>query len=632
MSQDILHTINCPADVKKLSVQEIKELSAQCRQEIIATVSKNGGHLASNLGVVELTLALAKVFDFEEGRDRLIFDVGHQCYTWKLITGRREAFAGLRQENGISGFPKREESPYDFFNTGHSSTSISAALGYARADRIRQQSGRKNIALIGDGAMTGGMAFEALNDAGQRGDPILVILNDNEMSIDGNVGGLSRYLEDLRISNGYRHFKKVVKARMDRHPQKSAKLMRWLENIKGRARLVGRQSGAFFEELGFRYYGPVDGHDLDSLIRHLRACREREDPVLLHVLTCKGLGYRQAEDEPSKYHGVAPFLISKGVQPKSGGTSSFTQLAGRYLLEKAEADQRIVAISAAMTSGCGLSAFAQKLPERFFDVGISEQHAATLAAGLAAGGLRPVLALYSTFLQRAVDQVLHDICLQNLPVTILLDHAGLVSHDGETHQGIYDLALLGSLPNLELLAPADAADVEACLDYALSRNGPTVLRYPKDSAPEALPFIGQRSLFGLRKLREGKDLNILAYGATAEACLEAAEILLNSSYSSAVYSYISGKNIHLRDMIGEEFQSRPLILVTEGVRVQSPSLTLVDEYLHETPELRLKLIAVEDCLAPQGSRKELLERESLSAAGIARKVLDWLARQLPESE
>lgn len=627
MSQTpILDSINCPGDLKALGEEELKLLASECRQVIIKTVSENGGHLASNLGVVELILCLAHCFDFTENGDRLIFDVGHQSYTWKLITGRKDRFHTLRRQGGISGFPKREESPYDVYNTGHSSTAISAALGMARADRLKGVR-RRHIALVGDGALTGGMSFEALNDAGASGEPILVIVNDNMMSIDENVGGLSLHLERLRVSRGYRRMKKQVKSHLSEKEGVSEKILSMLRRASARMRTYRRSSGILFEELGFRYYGPVDGQDIHSLIEHLETVGERDVPVVLHVLTRKGQGYSFAEETPTHFHGVAPFVIETGESAHPSQRKSFTSLVGEELSRLAAEDPRICAITAAMREGCGLCDFAARYPDRFFDVGIAEQHASGMAAGLASCGMKPFLSLYSTFAQRAVDQILHDICLQNLPVTLLLDHSGFVSSDGETHQGIYDQALLQGLPNLELLSPADGEDVKACLSYAAEADHPLVIRYPKDALPDPLPLAIPREIHKPRLLCEGDRLVLAALGSLSSEALRAAEILRRDLFEITVFSCTNGKAGDLCDMIEMCKKTARLVIAEDGISPSGFASLLLSEISQKIPFPQVCLCGIKDPLRGQASRQELLHAEGLDAVGLAAQIRKWSLEQ-----
>lgn len=476
----ILDKINSLEDFKRLKDSELPALAAQIRQYMIENVSKCGGHLASSLGAVELTLALHRAFD--SPIDKIIFDVGHQSYAHKIITGRRASFCTLRQEDGISGFPKREESEHDPFNTGHASTAISAALGMARAKRLRGEKGVA-VALVGDGALTGGLAFEGLNDAGQADVPLVVVLNDNEMSISPNVGALHRMLVNMRSSEWYVRFKRHIVRTLD-----TGILGRWLsrnmENFKNRIKsfLMPRR---LFEDMGFLYLGPIDGHDVAELTRMFRRARELRVPVIVHCITQKGKGYAFSERNPVKFHGIAPFSIDTGdvaLNAKKSNSSVF----GDTMIALAEKDPLIVAISAAMPIGTGLSEFSGRFPDRFFDVGIAEEHALTMAAGMATCGLKPVVAIYSTFLQRGYDQILHDICLQKLPVVLAVDRAGLVGDDGETHQGVFDAAFLSAMPNMTVYSPATQQELTHMLALALSRGESAAVRYPRGSLMQAV--------------------------------------------------------------------------------------------------------------------------------------------------
>ena len=479
----ILDTINSPEDVKKLPEAQLPILAAQIRQYMIENVARCGGHLASSLGAVELTIAMHRAFSSPV--DEIVFDVGHQSYAHKILTGRREAFCTLRQENGISGFPKREESEHDPFNTGHASTAISAALGIARAKRLLGLEGAA-VALVGDGALTGGLAFEGLNDAGQADVPLVVILNDNEMSISQNVGALHRMLVNMRVSPGYVRFKRFLVRVLD-----TGMIGRWLsrhmENLKNRIKsfLMPKR---LFEDMGFLYLGPIDGHDIHALTRMFKRAREMKVPVIVHCVTQKGKGYAFSERNPEKFHGVAPFSIDTGdIEPmlKKSNSSVF----GGAMIELAEKDPKIVAVSAAMPIGTGLAEFATRFPDRFFDVGMAEEHALTMAAGMAAGGLKPVVAIYSTFLQRGYDQILHDICLQNLPVVLAIDRAGLVGEDGETHQGVYDASFLFDMPNITIYSPATQQELVHMLKLAVERGEPAAVRYPRGSLIQAVSSV-----------------------------------------------------------------------------------------------------------------------------------------------
>lgn len=478
MSYPILDTINGIQDLKALDEKQLPALCEELRAFLIEHVSKTGGHLASSLGAVDLIVAMHYVFD--SPNDKMIFDVGHQAYAHKILTGRKDAFDTLRQENGISGFPKFSESEHDVFNTGHASTAISAALGLARAMRLN---GDKHmaVALVGDGAMTGGLSFEALDDAGQDKLPLLIILNDNQMSISKNVGGLKNSLTLMRTNRTYNTFKRWLTGVLE--TSRFGKfLSRHMEHFKNRAKRFFAPNLPF-EEFGILYLGPIDGHDVRKIVKYLRRCKELNKPMILHAITTKGKGYPFAVDNPEKFHGIAPFDVMTGkVSPERQKTCS--ELFGETMVRLAKENEKLVAITAAMPTGTGLTEFAEKYPDRFFDVGIAEAHAVTMAAGLARGGLRPVVAVYSSFLQRAYDSLLHDVCLQNLPVVIALDRSGLVGADGETHQGVFDPAFLSTMPNLAVYAPSSQKELVAMLEMAISRTEPSVVRYPRGSLPD----------------------------------------------------------------------------------------------------------------------------------------------------
>lgn len=478
MSYPILDTINGISDLKALDVKQLPALCEELRAFLVEHVSQTGGHLASSLGAVDLIVAMHYVFD--SPNDKLIFDVGHQSYAHKILTGRKDAFCTLRQENGISGFPKHSESEHDVFNTGHASTAISAALGLARAMRLK---GEKNmaVALVGDGAMTGGLSFEALDDAGQDKLPLLIILNDNQMSISKNVGGLKDSLTTMRTNRTYNAFKRWL-TRVLETSRFGQYLSRHMEHVKNRAKRF-LAPNLPFEEFGILYLGPIDGHDVIKVVKYLRRCKELRKPMILHAITTKGKGYPFAVDNPEKFHGIAPFEVMTGkVSPERQKTCS--EVFGETMVRLAKNNEKLIAITAAMPSGTGLTTFAETYPDRFFDVGIAEAHAVTMAAGLARGGMRPVVAVYSSFLQRAYDSLLHDVCLQNLPVVLAVDRAGLVGADGETHQGVYDPAFLSTMPNLVVYSPSSQSELTAMLEMAISRKEPSVVRYPRGSLPD----------------------------------------------------------------------------------------------------------------------------------------------------
>ncbi len=527
---NILNRINSSEDVKKLNISELNILAEEIRGFLVENVSKTGGHLAPSLGTVELTLALHQVFNPEQ--DKIVWDVGHQSYTHKILTGRRESFHTLRQKGGISGFPKTAESKTDAFDTGHSSTSVSAALGFAKAFELSGSSNRA-VAIIGDGALTGGMAYEALNHAGSGKTPLIVILNDNGMSISQNVGGLSNYLDKIRVDERYINLKKWVKNILNNMPllgdtfrSLAHKSKRALKNILLRKKL--------FENMGLEYLGPVNGHDIKDVITVLEYAKSLNQPVIIHVITQKGKGYAPSENDPAAFHGISAFDPDTGLAENSGEIS-YSKTFGKKAVEIAKRNDKVVCITAAMPQGTGLDSFAEAFPDRFFDVGIAEQHAVTFSAALAKSGFVPIFAVYSTFLQRGYDQILHDVALQNLHVIFAIDRAGAVGNDGETHQGIYDLSYLSHIPNMTILAPANREELEAMLDFAVSEcTGPVAIRYPKGSTSNCDLMTQPITLGKGTLLTSGTDALIVAIGSSVADALEAAEILKSDGISASV--------------------------------------------------------------------------------------------------
>ncbi len=628
----VLHSLKGTADLQALTAEQKTELAEELRSLIIETVSKNGGHLAPNLGVIELTIALLSTGRYPQ--DSIVFDVGHQSYAWKILTDRRDTFQTIRLKGGLSGFPKRKESVYDSFNTGHSSTSISAALGLARAKRAKGNLS-KTIALIGDGSLGGGMAFEALSDAGQSGENLLIVLNDNQMCIDEAVGGIARHLESLRTNLRYIMLKTAWERRLSRIPLLGQPLIRMIARTKRRWRSWGRESGVLFEQIGFRYYGPVDGHNIADMERHLRALRLVRGPVLLHVVTVKGKGYCYAEDEPENFHGVAPFDTGNGQLPVNGDTDkTFSQCFGDTLVELARDDLEIVAVTAAMAQGTGLIPFSRAFPERFFDVGIAEQHALTMAAGMAAGGLRPYVAIYSTFLQRAVDQLIHDICLQNLPVVLAVDRAGLVGGDGETHQGLYDLSMALPLPNLTVLAPASASDLRAALVCARRHDGPVLIRYPHDLAGNRDYFkaaagtdeLKLSDLQVLRRITEGSDLTVVALGTTIRQAEQAVLKLTagDRGYSIELFSCLSASPFDYESMLESIHRTGRLLLLEEGIENGGFGAHVAAKISCEMSGIVMNYAGVSMLTSLQGRRAELMKQASLEAKGIEEKMRQLL--------
>lgn len=505
----VLEKIQKENDIKQLSPEELKSLAEEIREFLIEKISVTGGHLASNLGVVELTMALHLVFDLPE--DKLIWDVGHQSYTHKLLTGRKAGFDDLRKYGGMSGFPKRKESACDAFDTGHSSTSISAGLGYVAA---RELKGEKHsvVSIIGDGSLTGGMAYEALNNASRLKSNFIIILNDNNMSISENVGGVSKYLNGLRTAQAYTDLKKGVEDTLKKIPGTGDRIVNQMRKTKSGIKQL-LVPGMFFEDMGITYLGPVDGHDLRKLTRTLNEAKRVDHAVLVHVMTKKGKGYQPAEENPSRFHGTGPFDIESGASLEQKKTDSYTDVFSKVLVDVAKKNENVAAITAAMADGTGLSRFAKRFPHRFFDVGIAEEHAMTFAAGLAAGGMKPVFAVYSSFLQRAFDQTIHDVCLQNLPVFIAIDRAGLVGSDGETHQGVFDLSFLLEIPNLTILSPKNRWEMADMVRYCVEFQYPVALRYPRGAAYEGLEEFRAPIRYGKSEtIYQGKEIAILFVG------------------------------------------------------------------------------------------------------------------------
>ena len=508
--EKLLEQINSPEDLKKLNIKEKEQLAEEIREELIKTVSKTGGHLASNLGITELTIALHSVFDTP--KDKIVWDVGHQTYVHKMLTGRKDKMNTLRSLNGIAGFPKTKESEYDTFNTGHSSTSISVALGMAKARDIKKEDNNV-IAVIGDGALTGGMALEALNDAGSSKTRLIVVLNDNEMSISKNVGGISKFLTKMRTKNFYKKSNNYVRKVLEKVPGIGTIIIKIARRVKYSLKQLFIPN-MFFEDLGFKYLGPVDGNDMERVEWVLNlAKKEQEKPVLVHVITKKGKGYKPAEENPDKFHATSSFDIETGKALKEK-KKDYSAVFGEKIVELAKKNEKIVAITAAMTDGTGLKKFKETFPERFFDVGIAEQHALGFAAGLAKEGLIPVVPIYSSFYQRAFDQVIHDICIQNLPVVMCVDRAGIVGNDGETHQGIFDLSFFNIIPNITIMAPKDFKELEQMLEYAITLNSPVVIRYPRGGESTKIKFEKHEKIEQGKAeiLKQGKEISIIAIG------------------------------------------------------------------------------------------------------------------------
>ncbi|MCQ2362938.1 MAG: 1-deoxy-D-xylulose-5-phosphate synthase [Acidaminococcaceae bacterium] len=623
MAEKLLPGVNSPEDIKKLNREQLDALARELREYIIDMVSKNGGHLAPNLGVVELTLALHKVFS--SPRDKLVFDVGHQSYVHKIITGRREEFKTIRKYGGLSGFPKISESEHDAFGTGHSSTSISAALGMAVARDLAGEDYHV-VAIIGDGSMTGGLSFEAVNHAGNAHKKLIVVLNDNEMSIDRNVGAMSEYLNSLRTGEIYNRLKNNL-AKLMQGAGIGESVLGMIRRLKSSVKYL-LVPMSVFEELGFTYLGPVDGHDIDSLVEVLEGAKKMDGPVLVHVLTKKGKGYLPAEENPAAFHGTGPFDVATGqVIRDASGVPTYTEVFSNTLCSLAGENEKIVGITAAMPDGTGLKRFSQLYPERYFDVGIAEQHAVTMAAGMAARGLRPVVAVYSSFAQRAYDNLLHDVCLQNLSVILCLDRAGLVGDDGCTHHGLFDFAYLGSMPNMVVMAPKDEGELANMLATALQLSGPVAIRYPRGRAMGVI--MTEREILPVGKgevLREGKQIVFLALGSMIPIAGEVVEMLAKDGVEAGLVNLRFAKPLDEELILQQAAQYGHLVTLEEGVLrggVGSAVVELLNRHgcLNKT---KLLSLGVGDEFVTHGRRDLLLRDLQLDGAGIYRKVTVWL--------
>lgn len=620
----LLDIINSPDDLRKLSEEELPLLAAEIREEIIQTVSRNGGHLAPSLGVVELTIALHYVFDTP--RDRIVWDVGHQAYAHKILTGRRDRFPSLRTKGGLSGFPKRAESPYDTFDTGHASTSISAGLGMSMAMGLKKEPSRV-IAVIGDGSLTGGMALEGLNQAGELNDDLIVILNDNEMSISPNVGALSSFLSRKMTNKGYSTFKQEVKEFLKTVPGVGESVIRLVQRSEGSFK--GFISPSFlFEAFQFEYIGPIKGHRFDRLLEALANSRNVKGPVLVHVMTTKGKGYAPAEANPIHFHGVGAFEIETGNDNKVEGLPpTYTQVFGRTMVEAGTENERLVVITAAMPEGTGLTEFGEKFPDRFFDVGIAEQHAVTFAAGLAVEGFRPVVAIYSTFLQRAYDQIFHDVCLQNLPVLFAMDRGGLVGADGPTHHGILDLSFLRSMPNMTVMAPKDEHELKLMLEFGLDHQGPIAVRYPRGRGLGGPAHSGQARLeLGRGELlRQGSDVLVLAVGNMVQAGLEAAEALSHQGLSVGVVNARFVKPLDEELILDLARQTKRVVCVEENAILGGFGSAVCELLMDKGPEgVRVKRLGIPDRIVGHGQQGELRSELGLDASGLARTIREML--------
>lgn len=614
-----LEKIQKANDIKELTEEELKELSDEIRRFLIEKISVTGGHLASNLGVVELTMALHKVLHFPE--DKLIWDVGHQSYTHKLLTGRKEGFDDLRKYGGMSGFPKRKESKCDAFDTGHSSTSISAGLGYVAARELQQEH-YNVVSVIGDGSMTGGMAYEALNNASRLKSNFIIVLNDNTMSISKNVGGISNYLNGLRTTQVYSDLKRGVEDTIKRIPGRGERIVHQVKKTKSGIKQLF-VPGMFFEDMGITYLGPVDGHDLKTLTKTLNEAKRVNHAVLVHVVTKKGKGYLPAETNPSKFHGTGPFDVTTGETIGGSGKDSYTDIFSKVLADIGKKDEKVVAITAAMADGTGLSRFAKLFPERFFDVGIAEEHAMTFAAGLAAGGMKPVFAVYSSFLQRAFDQTIHDVCLQNLPVVIAVDRAGLVGSDGETHQGVFDLSFLSTIPNLSILSPKNRWEMADMVRFAVSFQYPVALRYPRGEAYEGLKEFRAPIEYGKSELLyEESKIAVMFVGHMSFLAEQVREDLKAAGYQCSLINarFVKPLDTEMIRKISENHKL--LVTIEENVLTGGFGEQVEDFVMREGIPLKVRTIGISDDYVEHGNVDVLRKEVGLDRESIVKKVIE----------
>lgn len=619
----IIDKVNCISDVKKLNVSELNILSGEIRKFLLDNVSKTGGHVASNLGVVELTIAIHKVFN--SPKDKIIWDVGHQSYIHKILTGRKNKMNTIRQYEGLSGFPKRCESSHDVFETGHSSTSISAGLGMAIARDIKKENSEV-VSIIGDGSMTAGMAFEALNHAGDIKSKMIVILNDNEMSISKNVGGLSKYLDRIRTAPTYGKMKDDVENILNSIPAIGKTMFRTAEKAKDSLKYF-LLPGILFEELGFKYLGPVDGHNISLLVNTLNRAKLVNGPVIVHVITKKGKGYKHAEENPDKFHGSSPFDLKTGKSLSKPEGVKYSEVFGQKLYSLASKNKDVVAITAAMPSGTGLQKFKDKFPKRFIDVGIAEQHAVTLAAGLASNGLKPYFAVYSTFLQRGYDQVLHDVCLQNLPVVFAIDRAGLVGSDGETHHGAFDFSYLSHIPNLTIMAPKDKKELEDMIEFSYNyKKGPIAIRYPRGISIEKSDLISDNNIvFGKGEIiKEGKDIALISIGKMVDIGYETSLKLEKEGYKPALINARFLKPIDYK-LIKEISNNYNMIITLEDNVINGGLASVINNILIEEKFKGKTInIGLPDIFIEHGSTNELFKKYNLDVEGIYNTIINGL--------
>lgn len=614
---NILDKVNSPEDIKQLKEKELYQLAGEIREYIIGTISETGGHLASNLGVVELSLALHRIFNSPQ--DKIIWDVGHQAYVHKLLTGRKEKLKTLRKLGGLSGFPKRSESVHDIFETGHSSTSISAALGIAKA---RDLSGEDYnvIAVIGDGSLTGGMAFEALNNAGDFPTRLIVILNDNNMSISSNIGGMANYLSKIRTVPAYFKLKARIGSVLKKIPFLGNAIFKTAERLKNWFKYL-LVPGIIFEELGFKYLGPIDGHDIHNLEYVLKRAKSYNGyPVFIHVITKKGKGYKKAENEPEKYHSVGPFDIASGKSRKINVSRSYSNVFGDWICDAALRDKRVVAVTAAMPDGTGLTKFSKQHKDRFFDVGIAEQHAVTFSAGLAVGGYKPYFAVYSTFLQRAYDQIVHDVCMQNLPVTFAIDRAGIVGADGETHHGVFDIAYLRHMPNITIMSPKDCKEMEQMLDLTLQIDSPCAIRYPRGIEDNFDDYNNPVVLGKSEVLLNGSHGAIIAEGRMVKTAYIACQQLKARGISMTLINARFIKPLDEEMLIETAKEHDTIFTLEDGILSGGMGSGILEFYNNKNIKANVNIFAYDDKFITHGEIEELHKIHKMDAEGIAAKI------------
>lgn len=613
----MLEKIQQPNDIKKIPEEQLTEVAAEIREFLVETMSKLGGHLASNLGVVELTIALHRVFDLP--KDKIIWDVGHQSYTHKILTGRKDAFESLRQEGGLSGFPKRSESSCDVFDTGHSSTSISAGVGYVKARDLKKQD-YSVISVIGDGALTGGMAYEALNNAAELKTNFIIVLNDNEMSISKNVGGISTYLSGIRTAASYTELKMGVTRALEKIPKIGPGMVDAVRKTKSSIKQIVIP-GMLFENMGITYLGPVDGHDIHQMVRVFQEAKRFEGPILVHVLTKKGQGYEPALRHPSRFHGAGPFEIETGL-PISRSNPTYTDIFSTVMRKMGDREPDVVAVTAAMPTGVGLKRFSNMFPDRCFDVGIAEEHAVTFAAGLALGGMIPVVAIYSSFLQRAYDQMMHDVCMQELHVVFAIDRAGLVGSDGETHHGVFDLSYLNSMPNMTVMAPKNLRELSDMMKFAVHFNGPIALRYPRGEAYTGLQEHRAPIRYGKAEvLEQGEKIALLAVGNMVKTAVQVRELLQEQGYQVTLVNMRFVKPFDMalvRELSGSH---ELLVTMEENVRNGGFGEQVASFVMEEGLSARVQIIALPNRFVHQGSVSSQMKETGIDAESVAGKIL-----------